>query len=459
MNTPTMRRQVSMSSLLVRASLACLLFGTAVSLPPLVPCAAGGRGGRWGLCQNVSGALSVTPIALRGANYIRLGHNTIGVDGYHTTFDVGVYNRSRYQATFAAMQADGYNVNRVFLDERPDSGIGGATNATVPFDTAWVDRLAQYISDAEAHGIYTLVTLVYVPNNAYFRNVSDAFPPLPKSWTGWNSPFLTVNHQAAWATYASELGVALAARLSPNARAATLVSLQNEFFLNGNQYPFTSRARVAFGDGATYDMSNASQRQQAADSNTNLWARRCRDAIREHLQDSLVTVGVFTFQAVGKAGPNGLLHPGCDGSSGGIIDSGSDLAVDCRFPARPYWLSRSGLDFLDVHIYQADGSPAALAANLATEEWAGIANATPIIMGVSQEFGCNEEWGLNATTCAPRMRELQISSCAQGFTGWLFWTYDCAEQPDPHWFTLMEAGGTIDRVLSPAKNPNPCELS
>ena len=40
---------------------------------------------------------------------------------------------------------------------------------------------------------------------------------------------------------------------SPGARAAAIVSLQNEFFLNGHQYPFSSRDSVAFGDGATYD--------------------------------------------------------------------------------------------------------------------------------------------------------------------------------------------------------------
>ena len=114
------------------------------------------------------------------------------------------------------------------------------------------------------------------------------------------------------------------------------------------------------------------------------------------------------------------------------------------------------MDFLDVHIYQPDGSPAALEVNLATEEWAKIAPLTPIIMG---EFGCNEEWGLNATTCAPMLKELQRSSCAQGFAGWMFWTYDCAEQPDPHWFTLMEAGGAINNVLSPLRNPDPCKAS
>ena len=104
--------------------------------------------------------------------------------------------------------------------------------------------------------------------------------------------------------------------------------------------------------------------------------------------------------------PNGLLIDGCDQSK---PPRDPEKHVDCRFPARPFWLARSGLDFLDVHIYEADGSPKALAANLDTEEWKKIPEKVPIVMG---EFGCNINWYPNATMCAPNVRQLQISSCA-----------------------------------------------
>lgn len=90
---------------------------------------------------------------------------------YHSTFDTGVYNRSRYIAAFESMKSSGLNIVRVFLDELPGRGIGGATNSTDALDSAWVDRLAQFISDAEKRGIYTLVTMVYCPDNAYFRAI------------------------------------------------------------------------------------------------------------------------------------------------------------------------------------------------------------------------------------------------------------------------------------------------
>ena len=427
---------------------ACLVIAHA--LPALTRCHEGGQADRAGLCAGAS------PANLRGSNYIRLevpGH--LNETGYHSTFDAGVYNRTRYGVAFAAMQADGFNINRVFLDETPNRGIGGLTNSTVPLDPAWVDRLAQYISDAEAHGIYTVVTLVYCPTNQWWRDLAARSRPLSpgfQRYQGWNKEFISGQGQDLFTAYASQLGAALKVRLAPAAQAAVLVSLQNEFFLNGDQYPFGFRnISVTLADGVEYNMAEAAERQQAADANTNLWATRARDSVRKHLPATLVTVGVFTYDAVHKTGANGLLLEGC--AQGAPVPK----HVDCRFPARPYWLSRgTDLDFLDVHIYQADGSLAALDQNLQTEEWASVPLGVPVIMG---EFGCNTNWGLNATTCVPHVRELQVSSCARGFSGWLFWTYDTDEQSGRGWVTMVDGGGAINRALSPRTNPDPCKAA
>ena len=206
--------------------------------------------------------------------------------------------------------------------------------------------------------------------------------------------------------------------------------------------------RLKFADGVSYDLGSPTDRQQAADANTNLWARRARAAIRAHLPSTLVTAGVFTFNAVHKTGPNGLILAACDASAPRPIPK----TVDCRFPARPYWLAQSGLDYLDVHIYMKDGSPAALDANLVTEEWDKVPANLPVMMG---EFGCNWNWYENATACMPHVRDLQISTCARGFTGWLYWQYDCEVQED--WYTQVDSNGAINSVLSPVANPDPCK--
>ena len=216
----------------------------------------------------------------------------------------------------------------------------------------------------------------------------------------------------------------------------------------GVLYPFSSRNTTVrtIADGKAYAMALPADRQEAADANTNAWAARLRTAIRAHLPSTLVTVGVFTYNAVQKTGPNGCdpLKPPAD----------PEKHIDCRFPARPFSLSQAGLDFLDVHIYEADGSLEVLAANLGTEEWEEIPKTKPIVMG---EFGCNIKWYPNATMCAPNVWQLQISSCAVGFTSWLFWTYD-SNDVQPDWYGMVDDDGAIDSVLAPVKHTDPCKL-
>jgi len=230
-------------------------------------------------------------------------------------------------------------------------------------------------------------------------------------------------------------------------RTVSSFSLQNELFMQSDALPYSDSSRsITCADGKTYAMSDAAQRQEAMDNNVNLWADRGRKAWRAVLARSLVTVGVFSFQAVHKSGPNGLK---CSTS-------------DCRFPARPYWLSRSELDFLDVHIYQKDGSQHALESNLKSMEWSGLNKSKPIVMG---EFGClgglkGGGWYSSAQQCAPHVKDLQMSSCSHGFSGWLFWTWD-TDTPDeqPEWFSMVDEKGAINGILAPIAYPDACAKS
>jgi hypothetical protein len=61
--------------------------------------------------------------------------------------------------------------------------IGGAANATEPLDPAWLDRLAQFVGDAEARGLFTLVTMVYAPSNAFFAALAEKIPQ-DAAWRG-----------------------------------------------------------------------------------------------------------------------------------------------------------------------------------------------------------------------------------------------------------------------------------
>ena len=412
---------------------------SAIGLPPLAPCnnsharyGTHGQHARYGMCDGDN-----KTVTLRGANYIRLG----GVPPYHSTFSAADYDRSRFLSSMSQLNADGYNVVRVFVDHRPTWGIAGAPGSQAPLDESYVGRLAQFVADAERSGLYTIITLENLPANVYFANLTRGLPP------GRNAQFLTQAGASAWIAYCEALAKALGTTLEPRAVDAVLVSLSNEFFLLGDAWPFDATSGSAATAAGTFDMGVAADRQQAADANTGAWADGCRSALRAHLASTLVTVGVFTFAAVHKAGPDGLRPADCE------------QADDCRFPARPYWLSRSTLDFLDVHIYQADGDEATLGANLETEEWDEVNPSKPVLMG---EFGClggvaGGGWYADAAACAPHVAELQRTSCAFGFVGWLFWTYDTDDVDEqPEWFSMVDEEGAIGAALAPKARPDPC---
>ena len=74
-------------------------------------------------------------------------------------------------------------------------------------------------------------------------------------------------------------------------------------------------------DGGVYDMANATSRQACADGNSVFWATAAAAAVRAASPGVLVSVGVFTPQAVCKPGFTGVLPvPGC---------------ADERYPQRP----------------------------------------------------------------------------------------------------------------------------
>ena len=418
-----------------------------VSLPPLVPCVAAARHGRMGLCVSSNG--TEIPIVLRGANYIRLDSH----EHFHSTFSPSDYNRTKFSIAMRELSNKGFNVVRVFVDHRTTTGIAGLPGQSTPLDRAYCSRLAQFVSDAAGYGLYTIVTLQSLPANAFFRNATRHMAK-----PSWNAQFLMDIGHSAWTTYSDALSATLASMLtgptgigevaSSGGGDSVLFSLQNELFLRGDEWPFNASAGLADTAAGAFDMAVPSERQRAADENTNRWADGCRGAVRKHLPRALVTAGVFTFEAVGKDGPDGLQAHDCNHTH------------DCRFPARPYWLSRSTLDWLDVHVYVPNALK--LVHSLMSEEWSRVHASKPIVMG---EFGClgglvgkgNRRWYATAAACAPHVAGVQKASCVAGFVGWLFWTYDTddlAEQPQ--WFSMVDDHRAIETALAPANRTDPC---
>jgi hypothetical protein len=56
-----------------------------------------------------------------------------------------------------------------------------------------------------------------------------------------------------------------------------------------------------------------------------------------------------------------------------------------------------------------------------------------------------------------RARRLLAIGCPQGFSGWIYWTWDTNEDPvQRQFFTLTESGGPINGTLAPIVRRDPC---
>src|SRR3989442_146114 len=102
--------------------------------------------------------------APRGNNYVRLATQVVPGGQtvvYHSTFNPGLYDPARVEAALTTMQADRYNVVRVWINHCCATGAvgdpGGGISAT------YVANVVDFVSRARARGIYTILTVDDVP--------------------------------------------------------------------------------------------------------------------------------------------------------------------------------------------------------------------------------------------------------------------------------------------------------
>lgn len=357
-----------------------------------------------------------------GANYIRLSKNQYNNQWMHITINTGFYDPCAIDEAFADVAAAGFNLLRVFLD-RGDSwhqnqgqyslaGLASTNTRTLyqPCVANFIDLLRR----ARKHGIYIMPVCNMWPNNKYYNNLTTQ--GLPTYIEGMNLRFLSFGGLEAKEQYMQELVRAVAQAEPGRALLSTVFAWQltNELALHNDLKPFSLTAgKITTADGNLYDMGVAAERQQCMDANVNNFANQMTAAIKAIDPDAMVTIGMFTFDAVGKPGPAGLLP--------------YDVA-DIRFPARPLSLMLySDLSFVDVHLYPKNDADYSIDDDLNTSEYPNWDRTKmPVLLG---EYGAHKQfWATEAAATAEMSNVLQTIVGQKNFKGALFWTWDCYEQ-------------------------------
>jgi hypothetical protein len=355
----------------------------------------------------------------RGMNYVRLaqqikpdGSTTFG----HALFDPGRYDSSRINRDLQKMHADGYNVIRVFLS--PDT-IEAADGGLSP---AYITNITDFLTHAKKNQIYVLFTQDWIPGGKYGSILSA---DCCLTFTLMNANYLPPAGLKANQVFYQDF---ISALLALNAPTEYIYSYQirNEMFYDRNEPPLSFNSGIVnTANGKSYDMSKESDKEIMVEENLVYWIDEMRTAILEIDPTALVSVGFFQPQ---EPNPTRI----------------GDQRLAMTEPA--IWQSTA--DFIDLHPY------AGFELNLKQYvENYGIngMQEKPIIMG---EFGSDIDRYPSIQHAAQAFVDWQIESCQYGFDGWLFWTWDSAEQPGM--FNALMGDGIINGVLAPINRDDPC---
>eukprot|EP00045_Choanoeca_perplexa_P005561 m.46954 g.46954 ORF g.46954 m.46954 type:complete len:324 (+) comp13185_c1_seq4:60-1031(+) len=251
-----------------------------------------------------------------GANYIRLNGsqgNEQQYPVYHSTFSPLFYNQTQSSLALSAMAARSFNTARVFLDtgalNRFD-GING--DGTTLLSSQYVANIASFLRLAAQHQVYVMITLDQLPQNKLFHAMAAANTSCSQAnLAGVNLWYMSPCYIWAKSVFASTLVEQLASQLTNDELSMIFgLSLDNEACYDLTQLPYSEFTGQVIGpDSKLYDMSNLQQRQALGDSWMQHWAETVAQAVHAVNENIPVTVGMFTFQAVGKTGPNGFNYP------------------------------------------------------------------------------------------------------------------------------------------------------
>jgi len=386
----------------------------------------------------VSTGNSFTP---RGNNYIRLAWQQPPFQGwpqeyYHSTFNVGLYDSVRAETALAAMQTNGYNIVRVFLNGCCTGTIGNPNGAGL--SSAYIANVVDFLSRAANHNIDVLITWDWLPAqggywSAPLPSCPDFIDPNNPTSPSVNMIDLCAAGVTTTAQFFHDLAQAL---VSQGAHLDAIFSyeLRNEFYFDSSLPPLNwTSGMVTAADGQTYDMSSPASQQQMMNNGLIYFTNQVRAAIIAVDPTALVDVGFFWPQT-----PNPTRI--------------GDPRVIELYPM----MANSTADF--VKLSSPDSSSELPLPQLVQNYgFVGYQQQMPVLMG---EFDANESDFPLISDAVTRLQNWQIDSCPYSVKGWLLWTWDTdeAEQQSnsPDWYATA-GDGSINAALAPAARPNPCQ--
>jgi hypothetical protein len=311
---------------------------------------------------------------------------------------------------------------RVFL-ECPSLYSGfGLLSPGIPIN--YTNNVIDFLIRASDHQIAVMLTGSWNPAN--YQSIIDSYP-MPANVTGTNVIVFHAGQAAAKAQFFKDLLEEIKNASSIAFQAIFAIDIFNEISVSVHEQPFSLTSGIVSFKGILYDMAKGNDRQQLVDVAGNIWLNTTAAAIKSIAPMILVTASLFSPNAVG--------HDGFDG-----VQTRPPNADD-RYPLRPRSLVNSLADYIDLHVYASGNAQAEM-------KGAGLSHQKSLLMGETGAFKGNYP---NASSAASAIQNVMIESVNYGFTGWGIWTWDTVEQLAL--WTLTEGNNTMNNVLAPSVWP------
>lgn len=344
-----------------------------------------------------------------------------------STFAVGAYNSSAAETALTTMSAESYDVVRIFLD--PTCRTGCLTDAVFNdnLSRAYMANVADFMRRAKAHGIYVLLAMDALPYGSVYETEANA--GRGPNFGAENAIYLTTAGADAYRHFWS------AFLLDMNFLGAPLdyvlgYEIAAEQFYRSDAAPLNlGTGLVTTGNGSTYDMAVAGQKQLMMDENLAWWADRVRQAILAVDSTALVSMGFLWPQTPNPA-----------------------RVGDTRVVRARPTIDSSTLDFFDLHL--DPGVELTFDQYMQNYELTTPA-VKPVVLG---EFGAFKYAFPTPQDGQMALLAVEADSCPYGIDGWTHWSWDTTEYGAgelPQW-EGSAAGGLIDQALSPQLRPDPC---
>jgi len=250
------------------------------------------------------------------------------------------------------------------------------------------------------------------------RDWTALFAAAPANVEGENLVLLHPGYVRAKAAWMSETARAIR-KIDPDLLSAIFsFEMENESHFVATKPPFSLSTGSVCVFGRTYDMAKIGDHMRLADDGVIRAIGAVARAVRAVDPRALVGASAFTYHAVGRSGP--ARHR-------------DDQSADPRFPVRPLALARSAADYVDVHFYPVAGDTTT--ADFAAIELDALRaeagkRGKPMMVG---EIGAFRFAYATVEKAIEGMRAELGRIMSAGFCGYLYWTYDTAEQDNQLW--------------------------